>query len=78
MAVLTRPAPTTTIKEAANRLGVHENTIRNWMDRHILQSYRLPSGHRRLPETEVERIEQELFGVPASFPEVETTRATFI
>jgi excisionase family DNA binding protein len=69
-----RPA-TITIKDAAERLGVHENTVRNWIDRQVLGSYRLPSGHRRLPLSEVERIEGEVFGVPTSLPDVETTKA---
>lgn len=64
-----------TLKDAAERLSVHENTIRNWIDRQILRSYRLPSGHRKLPLAEVERLEEEIFGVPSSFAEVETTKA---
>jgi excisionase family DNA binding protein len=76
MAVAAPPRPTTiTIKDAAKRLDVHENTIRNWIDRQILSSYRLPSGQRRLPLAEVDRLEKEIFGVPTSFPEVETTKA---
>lgn len=76
MAVAAPPRPTTiTLKDAAERLGVHENTIRNWIDRQILSSYRLPSGHRRLPLAEVERIEDEVFGVPTSWPDVKTTKA---
>ncbi len=76
MAVAAPPRPLTiTIKDAAKRLGVHENTIRNWIDRQILGSYRLPSGQRRLPISEVDRIEEEVFGVPTSLPEVETTKA---
>lgn len=76
MTVATPPRhDTITIKDAAERIGVHENTIRNWMDRQILESYRLPSGQRRLPRSEVDRVEQEIFGVPTSFPDVETTEA---
>lgn len=76
MAVAAPPRPSTiTIKDAAKRLGVHENTIRNWIDRQILGSYRLPSGQRRLPLSEVNRVEEEIFGVPTSLPEVETTKA---
>jgi excisionase family DNA binding protein len=55
------------IKDAADRLGVHENTIRNWIDRNFLRAYRLPSGVRRLPVEEVERVERDLFAVPTSF-----------
>jgi excisionase family DNA binding protein len=76
VAVAAPVRPTTiTIKEAAERLDVHENTVRNWIDRQLLDSYRLPSGHRRLLLSEVERVEEEVFGVPTSFPDVETTTA---
>lgn len=76
MAVAAPPrSATITIKDAAARLDVHENTIRNWIDRQILSAYRLPSGQRRLPLAEVERIEEEIFGVPSSLAEVETTKA---
>jgi excisionase family DNA binding protein len=76
LAVAAPVRPTTiTIKEAAERLDVHENTVRNWIDRQILDSYRLPSGHRRLPLAEVERVEEEVFGAPTSFADVETTKA---
>jgi len=63
------------IKDAAERLGVHENTIRNWIDRNVLRAYRLPSGVRRLPVEEVERMEHELFAVPTSFPDPAVTKA---
>jgi excisionase family DNA binding protein len=46
------------VREAAARLGVHENTIRNWVDTGVLAAERLPgSGFRRIPLTEIERIE---------------------
>jgi excisionase family DNA binding protein len=63
------------IKEAAERFGVHENTIRNWIDRNVLRAYRLPSGVRRLPVEEVERLERDLFAVPTSFFDPAVTRA---
>lgn len=75
MAVTAPPRPTITLKDAAERFGVHENTIRNWIDRQILRSYRLPSGHRKLPLAEVERLEEEIFGVPTSLADVETMKA---
>lgn len=39
---------TISIRGAARRLGVHENTIRNWVDRHIIAAFRLPTGVRRV------------------------------
>ena len=63
------------IRAAAERLGVHENTIRNWIDRGILRAVRLPSGIRRISLGEVDRMEAEIFGAPTSFREMHVTRA---
>ena len=39
-----------TVKEAAELLGVHINTVRNWSDRLILPAYRIgPRQDRRFP-----------------------------
>jgi excisionase family DNA binding protein len=72
----TGPAMTTTlapatlaISEAAERLGVHQNTVRNWIDQGLLNGYRTPTGRRKLRLDSVERLEREMFGVP--FPAVE-------
>ena len=45
-----------TIRETAKRFGVHENTIRNWMAAGTLPHITLPSGVRRVPEVECERL----------------------
>ena len=38
------------VREAARLLGVHENTIRNWVDDGTLDAERLPgSGYIRIP-----------------------------
>ncbi len=55
------------LREAAERLGVHENTVRNWIDRGVIIGMRLPTGTRRLPVAEVERLEREMFAMPTSF-----------
>jgi excisionase family DNA binding protein len=73
--VLDSKAPTIPLKAAADRLGVHDNTVRNWIDRGVLHAYRLPTGARRLPVAEVERLEREMFAVPTSFPEEVVTPA---
>jgi excisionase family DNA binding protein len=44
------------VREAARRLNVHENTVRNWIDRGWLGAYRLPSGVRRLDPVEVANL----------------------
>jgi excisionase family DNA binding protein len=63
-------------REAALRLGVHENTIRQWANRGLLQAVRLPgSGFRRFALDEVERMRLEMMSqmAPAE-PEDPRTR----
>lgn len=46
-----------TLRAAAELLGVHENTIRNWIDAGKLPAFRLPvSGFRRLVREDVESL----------------------
>jgi MerR family transcriptional regulator, copper efflux regulator len=50
-----------TLKEAAEQLGVHPNTLRNWERRGVIRLDRLPgSRYRRVPVYEVQRVEREL------------------
>jgi excisionase family DNA binding protein len=63
------------IRSAAKRLGVHENTIRNWIDKGILHAIKLPTGTRRLALTEVEQLEREMFRAPTSFREMDMKAA---
>lgn len=54
------------VRETAKRLGVHENTVRNWADRGVLRPMRLPhSGFRRFDPEEVERLAREMRGAIA-------------
>jgi excisionase family DNA binding protein len=49
------------VRQAAQEMGVHENTIRNWEQRGLLHGIRLPgSGFRRFPREEVERMRREM------------------
>ena len=41
-----------TIKQAAELLTVHPNTIRNWMEEGILRRYQVNRGYRVLLKTE--------------------------
>jgi excisionase family DNA binding protein len=50
------------VRETAQALGVHENTIRNWEARGLLRAVRLPgSGFRRFSSDDVERLRREMF-----------------
>lgn len=50
------------VRETAKRLGVHENTVRNWEDSGVLRAVHLPrSGFRRFPADAVERLRDEMF-----------------
>ena len=47
-----------TLKRAAERSGVHEQTLRSWEKRGLIRMIKLPgSGYRRVPVTEIERLE---------------------
>jgi DICT domain-containing protein len=51
------PEPSLTIREVAARSGVPAGTLRMWEERHGFPSpERLPSGHRRYTETDVEAV----------------------
>lgn len=55
------PSDTINVRSAAARLGVHENTIRNWVDRGLLQAIRLPgSSFRRVRVTDLARLAHEM------------------
>jgi excisionase family DNA binding protein len=45
-----------TIREAAGRLGVHENTVRRYADRGLIGAIRLPSGVRRVRGADIEAL----------------------
>lgn len=46
------------LREAADILGVHPATVRNWADRGDLPSRRTPGGHRRFRRTDLEEWSQ--------------------
>lgn len=49
------------VREAAKALQVSENTLRRWSDNGLLQVVRLPSGVRRIPAGEVDRLRGLMF-----------------
>lgn len=61
------------VRETAQQLGVHENTVRNWADRGVLRGIKLPgSGFRRFPREDIERMRREMlasYAPAAELPE---------
>jgi hypothetical protein len=50
------------VRAAAARLGVHENTVRNYEAKGLLNAVKLPvSGYRRFSRAEVERMRAEMW-----------------
>ena len=51
------------VREVAARLSVHENTVRNWIEKGVMRAARLPgSGYRRIPTSEVDRLQRGIYG----------------
>ena len=53
------PGPTEflTLREAARRIGVHENTIRNWVARGLIKSAKVPgSRYQRFRADDIDRV----------------------
>jgi excisionase family DNA binding protein len=48
------------VREAARRLGVHENTLRRWEKAGLIRAVKLPTGVRRFREEDVERLHEEM------------------
>jgi len=48
------------VREASRRLGVHENTVRNWMASGTIQAAMRTSRSTKFTEAEVERVRQLL------------------
>jgi excisionase family DNA binding protein len=48
------------VREAARRLGVHENTLRRWEQSGLIHAVKLPTGVRRFRAEDVERLHAEM------------------
>jgi excisionase family DNA binding protein len=58
---MTEAKPYVTLKRAAQTLGVHEQTLRNWEKSGVIRLIRLPgSGYRRVPADEIKRLQEEM------------------
>lgn len=49
-----------TISKAAELIGVHQNTLRAWVDKGLVPHVRLPSGYRRFTPEQVDQIKHDM------------------
>jgi putative resolvase len=47
--------------EAAERLGVHPNTLAGWVKRGWLKGVKMPSGETRFREEDVEKLRERIY-----------------
>ena len=62
------------VGKVAEQFQVTPATVRNWVEKGYLHAVRLPSGQRRIPETEVVRMLNDLFGMPEPTEETESKK----
>jgi len=56
--------PVFTVSDAARRLGIHPNTLRAYADAGEIHYTRLPSGHRRFSEGDLQEFRERHRGGP--------------
>lgn len=66
-----------TVGKAAKEFGVTAATVRNWIAKGYIRAIKLPSGQRRIPETELGRVLRTMFALDAPEREVEQPAASF-
>jgi putative resolvase len=49
------------VRQAAEQLGVHENTLRRWERKGLIKAIKLPTGVRRFRRDDVERLRREMW-----------------
>ena len=57
------------VGDAADQLQVSPGTVRNWIDKGYIHAVRLPSGHRKLPESEISKLLTKMFELPTQLEE---------
>lgn len=53
-----------TIAKAAKEIGVHQQTLRSWVDKGLVPCTRLPSGYRRFTDEQIAEIKQKMLAPP--------------
>jgi excisionase family DNA binding protein len=49
------------VRAAAEKLGVHENTLRRWEQKGLIRAVKLPTGVRRFRAEDVEELHREMY-----------------
>jgi excisionase family DNA binding protein len=60
------------VRQAAEELGVHENTLRRWEKKGLIKAVKLPTGVRRFRREDVERLRRDMWDDVADEPRVAT------
>ena len=61
-----------TVREVADLLHVHPNTLRRWSNKGVIRAYRItPRGDRRFKREEIDRFLTELNGHGDDWQEIE-------
>lgn len=68
--------PLMQVRQAAQGLGVHENTLRRWEEKGLIRAVRLPSGVRRFRAEDIESIRAQMFTGFASFDDEELPKVS--
>lgn len=58
------------VRQAAEELGVHENTLRRWEKKGLIKAVKLPTGVRRFRKEDVERLRHEMWDDIADEPRI--------
>jgi excisionase family DNA binding protein len=61
------------VRQAAEELGVHENTLRRWEKKGLIKAVKLPTGVRRFRREDVERLRHDMWNDVADEPLVTTS-----
>ncbi len=62
-----------TVREVADLLHVHPNTLRRWSNKGVIRAYRItPRGDRRFKREEIDRFLTELNGHGDDWQEIES------
>ena len=62
-----------TVREVADLLHVHPNTLRRWSNKVVIRAYRItPRGDRRFKREEIDRFLTELNGHGDDWQEIES------